>query len=254
MKVDLSLLADKPAQKKTDRVLLFLCTTAVLLFLLCMGLLFYPTVSEWWNKQHTSSIVSDYASVVDDMDEELRNKMLAEAEEYNKKLWENPLRFIPEKMDHELYNSVLDVSGTGVMGYVEIPSIKVKLPIYHGTEDAVLQIAAGHMEGSSFPVGGPGTHAIISGHTGLPSASLFTDLTQLKVGDMFTVNVLGRELLYSVDAINVVLPDDFNYFVLEEDKDYVTLVTCTPYGVNTHRLLVRGSRVSINNIDKENEQ
>lgn len=141
------------------------------------------------------------------------------------------------------YEKTLDVTGTGIMGYVEIPKISVSLPIYHGTDATVLQIAIGHIPGSSLPVGGQGTHCVISGHRGLPSARLFTDIDQLREGDLFMLNVLGKTLTYQVDQIRVVLPDELDDLAIDDGQDYCTLVTCTPYGVNTHRLLVRGHRV-----------
>nr|MCR4752721.1 class C sortase [Eubacterium sp.] len=143
----------------------------------------------------------------------------------------------------EEYRSILDVTGTGIMGYVEIPSIGVHLPIYHGMDESVLQVAIGHLEGSSFPVGGTGTHAVITGHRGLPSAKLFTDIDQLKEGDKFLLQILDRTMTYEVDQIRIVLPEELQDLEIDPEKDYCTLVTCTPYGINTHRLLVRGIRV-----------
>ena len=142
------------------------------------------------------------------------------------------------------YESTLDVTGTGIMGYITIEKIGVELPIYHGTSDAVLQVAAGHLEGTSLPVGGASTHAVISAHRGLPSAKLFTNLDQLEVGDTFTITVLDRTLTYEVDNISIVLPTETDSLKVSEGKDYVTLMTCTPYGINTHRLLVRGRRIT----------
>jgi sortase A len=141
------------------------------------------------------------------------------------------------------YNDTLDLTGTGVMGYIDIDKIGVELPIYHGVDAEVLQIGVGHLEGSSLPVGGVNTHCILSGHRGLPSAKLFTDLNEMAIGDRFTITVLDRVLTYEVDQIKVVLPEDASELAIEEGKDYCTLVTCTPYGINTHRLLVRGIRV-----------
>lgn len=167
-----------------------------------------------------------------------------ESLEYNNKLQYNSFRFKPTEEEHLKYESILDISGTGIMGYVEIEKIDVKLPIYHGTSDVVLQKAVGHFEGSSFPIGEKGTHAVISGHSGLSNAKMFTDLPKIEIGDTFIITVLGMTMEYKVDRIETVLPDNINYFELDSDNDYVTLVTCTPYGVNSHRLLVRGSRIN----------
>ena len=208
-----------------------------------LGLLLYPTVSNWLNERNASKAIADYSHVVEEMDTADIQRMLDEARAYNQSLVGNAGRFEPTEEDTAKYNSILDVSGTGIMGYVEIPSIGVKLPIYHGTDDAVLQVAAGHIEGSSLPVGGENTHAAISGHCGLPSAKLFTKLDTLAVGDEFNLSVLGETLNYKIDDIVVVLPDDFSPLVIEGGADQVTLITCTPYGVNSHRLMVRGTRV-----------
>ena len=208
-----------------------------------LGLLLYPSVSNWLNERNASKAIADYSHVVEEMDTADIQRMLDEARAYNQSLVGNAGRFEPTEEDTAKYNSILDVSGTGIMGYVEIPSIGVKLPIYHGTDDAVLQVAAGHIEGSSLPVGGENTHAAISGHCGLPSAKLFTKLDTLAVGDEFNLSVLGETLNYKIDDIVVVLPDDFSPLVIEGGADQVTLITCTPYGVNSHRLMVRGTRV-----------
>lgn len=207
-----------------------------------LSLLLYPTVSNWLNERNASKAIADYSHVVEEMDTADIQRMLDEARAYNQSLVGNAGRFEPTEEDTAKYNSILDVSGTGIMGYVEIPSIGVKLPIYHGTDDAVLQVAAGHIEGSSLPVGGENTHVAISGHCGLPSAKLFTKLDTLAVGDEFNLSVLGETLNYKIDDIVVVLPDDFSPLVIEGGTDQVTLITCTPYGVNSHRLMVRGTR------------
>jgi sortase A len=153
------------------------------------------------------------------------------------------IKWILTDQEKEEYNSLLDVSGTGIMAYIEIPRINVVLPVYHGTNEDVLQTAVGHLEGTSLPVGGAGTHCVLSGHRGLPSARLFTDLDKLTSGDTFVLNVLDEVLTYEVDQIRIVLPSDLSELVIEDGKDYCTLVTCTPYGINTHRLLVRGKRI-----------
>jgi sortase A len=170
-------------------------------------------------------------------------QVLGEAKRYNDTIAETGIRWQMTEQQKEEYENLLDISGNGIMGYIEIPRISVLLPIYHGTDDAVLQTAAGHLEGSSLPVGGEGSHCVLSGHRGLPSAKLFTDLDKLTNGDTFMLNVLDEVLTYEVDQIRIVLPSDLSDLTIEEGKDYCTLVTCTPYGINTHRLLVRGRRI-----------
>ena len=192
---------------------------------------------------HQSQAIASYQETVAEMDDETYEALWQAAEDYNSGLFGNADRFQPTQEEHQRYEELLDVSGDGVMGYVEIPSIDVSLPIYHGTSDEVLQVAVGHIEGSSLPVGGESTHCVVSGHRGLPSSRLFTDLDQLGEGDLFLFHVLGETLTYEVDQIHVVEPDDVTYLSIEEDEDLCTLVTCTPYGVNSHRLLVRGHRV-----------
>ena len=175
--------------------------------------------------------------------EEEKDTMLKKADTYNEKLKDvnRPFLNYAEAGD---YNSILDISGTGIMGYVTIEKLGVELPIYHGTSEGVLQVAAGHLEGSSLPVGGEGTHSVLSAHRGLPSARLFTNLDKMEAGDTFTVTVLDRKLTYQVDQIKIVEPQEINDLTIEEGKDYCTLMTCTPYGINSHRLLVRGERIS----------
>lgn len=208
-----------------------------------LGLIAYPSVADWWNSFHQTRAVAAYASVIADMSHEEYDKILNEAAEYNKQIAETGVRWQMSDEEIQEYNSILDITGTGIMAYIDIPKIHVQLPIYHGTDDAILQIAVGHITGSSLPVGGETSHCIVSGHRGLPSAKLFSDLDELVVGDLWTVNVLDQTLTYEVDQIRVVLPTDLKYLEMEDGKDYCTLVTCTPYGVNTHRLLVRGHRV-----------
>lgn len=212
---------------------------------LCGGLclLLYPTVSDWWNKLHQSMAIISYAQTAEGMSEEEIAAYLAAAEEYNQSLLAKEGRFKLTEEEQEEYRSLLDVTGTGIMGYVEIPAIHVSLPIYHSTDEAVLQVASGHIAGSSLPVGGESTHAVISGHTGLPSARLFTDLDKLSEGDTFTITVLNRSMTYQVDQIRTVLPEDVSELTIAYGADYCTLQTCTPYGVNSHRLLVRGKRI-----------
>lgn len=216
----------------------------ILIFLAGIGLLAYPTFSDWWNDLHQSRAIAGYVEKVSDMSDKKSRAMWEAAQEYNERLLQKSGdRFVLTDEEKEAYNKVLDVTGTGIMGYVNIPRIAVSLPIYHGTDPAVLEIAVGHIEGSSLPVGGKGTHCVISGHRGLPSAKLFTDIDRLKEGDTFQLQVLNRTLTYEVDQIRIVLPDQLEDLAIDPDKDYCTLVTCTPYGVNTHRLLVRGHRI-----------
>lgn len=206
-------------------------------------LLLYPTFSDWWNSLHQSRAIASYVETVEGMSQEEKDQLLEAARAYNERLWSKGNRWIPTPEDDAEYRSLLDVSGTGIMGYVNIPSIDVSLPIYHGTDEAVLQIASGHIEGTSLPVGGADTHAAVSGHRGLPSARLFTDLDRLGEGDLFTVTILGETLTYQIVQIRIVLPEDTSEMQLYRGEDYCTLQTCTPYGVNTHRLLLRGRRV-----------
>lgn len=208
-----------------------------------VGLLLYPTVSDWWNDMHQSQAIATYQKAVQDNSAEKNKKMWDAAVAYNESLPHDDSRFRMSAAQTKRYDSTLDVTGTGIMGYVQIPKISVSLPIYHGTDSAILQIAIGHIPGSSLPVGGLGTHCVISGHRGLPSARLFTDIDQLREGDLFTLNVLGKTLTYQVDQIRVVLPNQLDDLAIDDGLDLCTLVTCTPYGVNTHRLLVRGHRV-----------
>lgn len=215
----------------------------ILVFLLGLGLLLYPTVSDRWNARHQTRAITDYAEQVAALNDERYAALWDAAKEYNAALAEKENRFLMSAAEQEEYEALLNVSGNGIMGYVEIPGIGCTLPIYHGTDEAVLQIGAGHLEGSSLPVGGTGTHCVLSGHRGLPSAKLFTDLDRLSVGERFTLKVLDETLSYEVDQILIVEPSNVEPLTIEEGQDYCTLVTCTPYGINTHRLLVRGHRV-----------
>ncbi len=215
----------------------------ILVFLTGLSLLLYPTVSDWWNSFHQSRAIAEYARDIENLDKEAYERLLSDARVYNEALSDRNNRFTLSEEDIREYNSLLDVSGTGIMGYIEIPEIKVSLPIYHGTSDAVLSIAVGHIEGSSLPVGGESTHCVLSGHRGLPSAKLFSNLDKLSEGDIFLIQTLDETLTYEVDQIRIVEPQDISGLAIEEGKDYCTLVTCTPYGINTHRLLVRGHRI-----------
>ncbi len=216
----------------------------VLIGLVGVGLVSYPSIANWWNSFHQSRAVSEYTQTVANMNSDEYTEILDAADAYNQRLAGTGILWNMSDEQKADYESQLDVSGTGVMGYINIPKIEVTLPIYHGTSEEVLQIAVGHIEQTSLPVGGESTHAVISSHRGLPSAKLFTDLDEMVVGDTFTITVLDRTVTYEVDQIRVVLPDDLSALAIEEGKDYCTLVTCTPYGVNTHRLLVRGHRVA----------
>lgn len=214
----------------------------ILIFLAGLGFISYPTVSNLWNQAHQSRAIATYSKQVEKLDDSENKKMLKAARKYNKSLLKKSDHWKLSKKDKKKYESLLDVSGTGIMGYIEVPKIDCSLPIYHGTDEGALQIAIGHLEGSSLPVGGKSTHCVLSGHRGLPSARLFTDLDQMEEGDIFILNILGRKLAYEVDQIKVVLPEEMSDLEIEEGKDLCTLVTCTPYGINTHRLLVRGHR------------
>lgn len=215
----------------------------ILVFLIGLSLLLYPSVSDWWNSFHQTRAIANYSETVAQLDTSVYEDIWQRAEAYNAALAQRGVRWTLTGEELAEYNSQLDPGGTGIMGYIEIPKIKCSLPIYHGTNDSVLQIAIGHIEGTSLPVGGESTHAVLSGHRGLPSAKLFTDLDQLEAGDLFMIEVLNEVLSYEVDQVLIVLPHEVDALALEEGEDLCTLVTCTPYGVNSHRLLVRGHRV-----------
>lgn len=217
-------------------------TVFPILLLLGMCLLLYPTVSDYWNSLHQSKVIAGYMDTVASISKEDSSAILAEARAYNDRLSRQTVSFLTEEQRKEYYKQ-LDVTGNGVLGYIEIPDIQCRLPVYHGTSDSTLQVAAGHIEGSSLPVGGVGSHCVISGHRGLPSAKLFTNLDQLREGDVFLLSVLNETLTYEVDQISVVKPEDVSELGFDPTIDLCTLVTCTPYGVNSHRLLVRGHRV-----------
>ena len=219
--------------------------TAILIAALLAGalLLLYPTISDYWNSLHQSRAIASYAEQVADLDDNMYEQLWADARAYNETLGSSTSRFVMTDEQKKVYDALLNIAGNGVMGYIEIPKIKCNLPIYHGTDESVLQIAIGHVQGSSLPVGGAGTHCVLSGHRGLPRAKLFTDIDQLTEGDVFLLRVLDETLTYEVDQIRTVLPDELDDLAIEEGKDYCTLVTCTPYGINSHRLLVRGHRV-----------
>lgn len=214
----------------------------VLVILVGLSVMLYPIVSSWWNSKVQTKLVTQYDQQVSKIDESKFVEYFENANEYNKQLAQihSPLT---EYEQIKGYEDILDVTGTGIMGYVTIPQINVELPIYHGTSEGVLNIAVGHLQGSSFPVGGIGTHSVISAHRGLPSATLFSDLDKMAIGDVFTITILNEVLSYKVDEINVVLPYEMEKLAIDKNQDYITLMTCTPYGVNSHRLLVRGVRI-----------
>lgn len=221
-------------------------STIILLVILLAGLslLLYPTVSNKWNLNHTTRAISTYNSVVEKVDVREINALWDAAVEYNRELSEGKIDPLYTDKDIELYKSLLDASGLGIMGYIEIPSLNLSLPVYHGTDEAVLMVGVGHIEWSSLPTGGESTHCVLSGHRGLASARLFTDLDRLVEGDLFMLNVLNKELTYEIDQILIVLPEELEAVKIQKGEDLCTLVTCTPYGVNSHRLLIRGHRVA----------
>lgn len=229
--------------KKSNALLNVLIAISAIAMIAALGLIAYPTFSDWWNRMHQSYAVASYVEQTKDMSGAERKAMIAAAHAYNERLAANSDRWHMTDEQKREYNETLDVTGTGIMGYVTIPRIKVKLPVYHGTSDGVLQIAAGHLAGTSLPVGGATTHAVVSGHTGLPSARLLTGLDELRKGDTFAFHVLDETYTYQVDQISVVLPSEISKLNIESGADYATLITCTPYGVNSHRLLVRGHRI-----------
>ena len=219
--------------------------TAILIAAFFIGalLLLYPTISDFWNSFHQSRAIASYAEQVADLDENAYDRLWEDARIYNKTLGDTMNRFVMAEEQKKAYAALLNIADNGVMGYIEIPKVRCNLPIYHGTDEAVLQVAIGHVPGSSLPVGGESTHCVLSGHRGLPSAKLFTNLDELETGDVFMLRVLDETLTYEVDQIRTVLPNELGDLAIVEGEDYCTLVTCTPYGINSHRLLVRGHRV-----------
>lgn len=222
---------------------------ATLVMIVGLGVIAYPTLANWWNNMHQSQALDDYLHAVDDTDDETIARMLADAEAYNERLFANANRFTLSEAEKSEYRSLLDLNGSGIIGYIEIPAIHIRYPIYHTTSESVLQVAIGHLEGTSLPIGGSDTHAVLSGHRGLPSAVLFSDLDKLQDGDRFTITVLNRTLVYEIDQIRIVEPEDITDLQFVPGKDYLTLITCTPYAVNSHRLLVRGVRVTDGALD-----
>lgn len=216
-----------------------------------LSLVLYPSLADYWNSFVQSRAVASYVEVLDNINDEEYRKMIDDAIEYNSSLVDMNNAYLLSDEQKEKYWSLLDVSGSGVMGVIKIPSIAVELPVYHGTSDEVLQVAVGHLDWTSLPVGGESTHSVVSGHRGLMSAKIFTDLDQLVIGDYFMMNVLNEVLTYQVDQIRIVQPNQTDDLLIEKGKDYFTLVTCTPYGINSHRLLIRGHRVA--NIEEAQE-
>jgi sortase A len=214
----------------------------VTVFLVGLSVLLYPVVSDYVNSLHQSRVIAEYSESVMRIDDARYAALLAEAHAYNERLGTKANRYLMSDAERAAYNELLSVSGTGIMGYLEIPAIRVRLPIYHGTGEGVLQVGIGHMEGTSLPVGGVGTHAAVTGHRGLPSSLLLTDMNKMTVGDLFMFTVLDELLTYEVDQILIVEPHEIEALDIVEGMDYATLITCTPYGINSHRLLVRGHR------------
>lgn len=215
-----------------------------LMLLAGLSLLLYPSFSDYWNSFHSSKAISNYTQIVSDMDEEEYERILAEVDAYNKSLLNRDNPYLLTEEMKEQYDALLNLDGTGAMGFVEIPCIDVEIPIFHTVEERVLQKAIGHITWSSLPIGGESTHSVLSGHRGLPSARLFTDMDKIIVGDNFYLHILNEELEYQVDQILIVEPKETEDLLIVPGEDYCTLVTCTPYGVNTHRMLVRGHRVA----------
>jgi sortase A len=232
-------------RKKTGRLRSAIETVFMALFFAAgIGLMMYPHFSDWWNDLHQSKAIATYERATRNLSEEEKQTMWDEACGFNEELLTFPDRYHMTDDEMAEYERTLDVSGTGIMGYIEIRKQNIYLPIYHDTSEGVLQIATGHLAGSSLPVTTDTMHCVITGHTGLPSAELFTNIDRMKEGDTFKLIVLGRVITYAVDRISVVLPNEVQNLQIENGKNYCTLVTCTPYGINTHRLLVRGRWVS----------
>ncbi|WP_303804395.1 class C sortase [Ruminococcus flavefaciens] len=220
----------------------FFSIAIFIMFIVGLSVLLYPAISEYINSKHASRVISEYNEKLSDSSTEELDAVFAKAEDYNKRLHDSPSAFFEPDLVSG-YEDTLDITGTGIMGYIDIDRINVELPIYHGIAKEVLQVGVGHLTGTSLPVGGESTHCVLSGHRGLPSAKLFTDLDELEVGDTFTITILDRRFTYEVDQIKIVLPEEFEDLRIADGKDYCTLLTCTPYGINTHRLLVRGVRI-----------
>lgn len=231
----------------------------LLVILLGIGILVYPSLSEYLSELNGSRATASYDDSVLQLEQDRLDQLLAQAQEYNRQLAGTSTGKAPLSDDEgnpitpESYWDLLNVDSAGMMGYIEIPKLNTTIPIYHGTSEAVLQVGVGHLQNTSLPVGGESTHAALSGHRGLPTRSLFTDLDQMEVGDRFYIKVLNETLCYTVDQILTVLPHEMDALAIEEGKDYVTLITCTPYGINSHRLLVRGVRTPYDPQQHQNE-
>lgn len=224
-------------KKKYSTILL------ILIFIIGLSLLLYPSFADWWNSFHQSRAMAYYSKVVADMDDDQYAEIWNAAWDYNQSLIHRPNSFLFSDEQRTNYEALLNVGGNGIMGYIEIPAIGVAMPVYHGTDEAILQVAIGHLDWTSLPVGGEGSHCVVSGHRGLPSARLFTDLDKLEPGDLFLFRILDEVLTYEVDQIQIVEPYETDDLLIVPGQDLCTLVTCTPYGINSHRLLVRGHRV-----------
>ena len=221
----------------------------VAIFFVGLSVLLYPTISDFWNEKRQSQAIVDYDSYINNLTPEDYSEYFVKADAYNKKIRNMSFPLLNHKNIADEYYDTLDINGDGMMGYITIEKIKVQLPIYHGTSDRVLNSAVGHVEGSTLPVGGKSTHAVLSAHRGLPSAKLFTNLDKLEIGDIFTIRILDRTVTYEVDQIHIVSPHETDELNIIPGEDHCTLVTCTPYGINTHRMLVRGKRIK--NIEPE---
>lgn len=234
--------------KKKIPTIIFVCVVIIGILIML-----YPVFISMINARKESRIIAEYSNKVNELRETNYDYLLEEARLYNQTLTNDNIvdAFTGTKEENEEYEKLLNINNDGVIGYLKIPKINVNLPIYHGTSTKVLEKGIGHMNASSLPIGGEGTHSILSGHRGLPSSRLFSDLNQLEIGDMFYIHVLNQVLAYKVDQIKVVEPSNIEYLKMEEGHDYITLVTCTPYAINTHRLLVRGTRVEYNNEEEK---
>lgn len=225
---------------KKDKTTIFL----VLVLIVGLSLILYPSLSDYWNSFRQSKAIASYVEAVANLDDDTYEKMLKDAKDYNNRLYNNDNRWHMAPEEEKEYSSLLNVAGNGIIGYIEIGKINVQLPLYHGVDDTILQVAVGHLPGSSLPIGGENTHSVLSGHRGLPSAKLFTDLDKIVEGDTFVIRVLDETFTYEVDQILIVLPNDISALSFMSGADLCTLITCTPYGVNSHRLLVRGHRIA----------
>ena len=236
-------LGENHMKSKTDKILLII---SILFVIVGIGIFLYPTISNYFATKNQSTAIQNYEQKVEQIDEEEIKEELAKAQTYNENLSGNPVHdpfvegsgyALPEN-----YTEVLNISEDGIMAYIEIPKISVYLPIYHGTSEEILEKGVGHIESTSLPIGGTSTHSVLTGHTGLPSAELFTRIDELQIGDIFYIHVLNEILTYKVYETKVILPEEIDELQITNGYDYVTLVTCTPYGVNSHRLLVKAER------------